>query len=152
MVTPTRFRSCPVKDRPGTSRGSYCGHRHRSRRVHIAPRVIVTGGGQFEIEDYAGVSSGATIITSSEVLKDGARCCGPMVDPAQRNVLRGRVVIEKDAFIGANATILPNVTIGRGSVAGADATIRKSTEPWTIHAGPRAQKIGMREPVKWEDD
>ena len=37
------------------------------RRVHIAPNVFVSGGGDFEIGDYAGIAAGCTIITSTAV-------------------------------------------------------------------------------------
>lgn len=122
------------------------------RRVHIAPRVFVSGGGDFEIEDYACIATNSNIITSTEVLKDGARCSGPMVSADQRNVLRGKVLIKKDAFIGANVTILPNVTVETGSVAAAGVTLSKNTEPWGIHAGARTQKLADREQVKWPDN
>ncbi len=121
------------------------------KRVHIAPRVIITGGGDFEIEDYACIATGSNIITSTEVLKDGARCSGPMVEPEQRNVLRGRVLIQKDAFIGTNVTILPNVTVAQGSVAGANVVLSKSTEPWMIYVGAKTLKLAERERVKWGD-
>lgn len=122
------------------------------RRVHIAPRVFVSGGGDFEIEDYACIATNSNIITSTEVLKDGARCSGPMVSPEQRNVFRGRVLIEKDAFIGANATILPGVTVREGSVVGAGVTVAKSTDPWGIYVGHRAQHLGQRDRVAWPDN
>jgi len=122
------------------------------RRVHIAPRAIITGGGDFEIEDYACIATGSNIITSSEILKDGTRCSGPMVDPTQRNVLRGKVLIEKDAFIGTNVTILPKVTVAQGSVAGANVVLTKSTEPWGIYVGAKTQKLADRDKVIWEDN
>lgn len=122
------------------------------RRVHIAPRVFVSGGGDFEIEDYACIATNSNIITSTEVLKDGARCSGPMVSAGQRSVLRGKVRICKDAFIGANATLLPAVTIAEGSVVGAGVTMAKDTAPWGIYVGTKAQQIGEREPVKWSGD
>jgi len=122
------------------------------RRVHIAPRVFVSGGGDFEIEDYACIATNSNIITSTEVLKDGARCSGPMVKAEQRVVYRGKVLIRKDAFIGANVTILPGVTIGEGSVAGAGATIAKDTAPWGIYVGARSEKVSDREAVRWPED
>ncbi len=122
------------------------------RRVHIAPRVFVSGGGDFEIEDYACIATNSNIITSTEVLKNGARCSGPMVSADQRNVLRSRVRILKDAFIGANVTILPGVTVAIGSVAGAGITLAKDTEPWGIYVGMRAERRSSRDPVRWEDD
>jgi acetyltransferase-like isoleucine patch superfamily enzyme len=122
------------------------------RRVHIAPRVFVSGGGDFEIEDYACIATNSNIITSTEILKDGARCSGPMVSADQRSVFRGKVLIKKDAFIGANATLLPGVTIGEGSVVGAGVTIAKSTEPWGIYVGAKTQCLGQREQVRWPDN
>lgn len=119
------------------------------RRVHIAPGVFISGGGNFEAEDYSCVAVHSNIITSTEVLKDGARCSGPMVRPEQRNLLRGSVIIRKDAFVGANVTILPNVVIGEGSVAGAGTVISKSTEPWEIYVGERVKIIGKRDKVRF---
>lgn len=120
------------------------------RRVHIAPRVFISGGGEFQIDDYACIATNSNIITSTEVLKDGARCSGPMVTASQRNVLRGKVLIKKDAFVGANVTILPNVVMEQGSVAAAGVTIAKSTEAWGIYIGPK--KVGERDKVIWPDD
>lgn len=122
------------------------------RRVHIAPRVFVSGGGDFEIEDYACIATNSSIITSTEILKDGARCSGPMVSADQRQVYRGKVLIKKDAFIGAGVTILPGVTVAQGSVAGAGVTIAKATEPWGIYVGAKTQLLGEREPVRWPDN
>ena len=122
------------------------------RRVHIAPRVFVSGGGDFEIEDYACIATNSNIITSTEVLKDGARCSGPMVSADQRSVYRGKVLIRKDAFIGANATLLPGVIIAQGSVVGAGVTIAKATDSWGIYVGSKTQLLGQREPVKWPDN
>lgn len=122
------------------------------RRVHIAPRVFVSGGGDFEIEDYACIATNSNIITSTEVLKDGARCSGPMVSADQRSVYRGKVLIKKDAFIGANATLLPGVVVAEGSVVGAGVTIAKATDPWGIYVGGKPQNIGQRDPVKWPDN
>lgn len=122
------------------------------RRVHIAPRVFVSGGGDFVIEDYACIATNSNIITSTEVIKNGARCSGPMVSASQRDVFRGTVTIKRDAFIGANVTILPGVTVEEGSVAGAGITLSKDTESWSIYAYPRAKKVADREPVRGVDD
>ncbi|KFN51433.1 acyltransferase [Arenimonas composti] len=122
------------------------------RRVHIAPRVFVSGGGDFEIEDYACIATNTNVITSTEVLADGARCSGPMVSAAQRKVFRGKVLIRRDAFIGAGATLLPGVEIGTGSVVGAGAVITRATEPWGIYVGAKAVRLGDREPVRHGDD
>lgn len=122
------------------------------RRVHIAPNVFVSGGGTFEIEDYACIATGAIIITSTEVLKDGARCSGPMVSASQRNVIRGHVQIEKDAFIGPNTVLLPNIIVKQGSVVASGVTISKDTESWGVYVAGKGKKISRRDPVNYPDN
>ncbi len=53
----------------------------------------------------------------------------------------GTIQIKDDAWIGAGAIILPNVTIGEGAVVGAGAVVTKDVEPYTIVAGIPAKKI-----------
>ncbi len=103
------------------------------RRVHIAPNTIITGGGDFIIDDYAGISNGCSIITATETLKDGTRASGPMIPKSQRDVLRGFVHIKKDAFLGTKAVVMTNVTVAEGSVIGSGVIMNKSTEPWKIY-------------------
>lgn len=122
------------------------------RRVHIAPNVFVSGGGELEIEDYACVATNTSIITSTEILRDGARCSGPMVSADQRNVHRGKVLIEKDAFVGPSVTILPDVTISEGSVVASGVSVSKSTDPWGIYVGPKSTHISKRDEVRHPDN
>ena len=51
------------------------------------------------------------------------------------------VHIEKDAWIGTGATILPGVTVGEHAVVAAGAVVTKDVEPWTIVAGCPAKPI-----------
>jgi acetyltransferase-like isoleucine patch superfamily enzyme len=62
-------------------------------------------------------------------------------------VIRGRIVIEKDVFIGANAIIHPNVVIGEGAIVGSGAIVLKDIEPWTINVGAPVRVIGTRPKV-----
>jgi len=54
------------------------------------------------------------------------------------------VVIEDDVWIGVRAVVMPGVTLGRGSVIGANSTVTRDTEPWGVYAGNPARKIGDR--------
>jgi acetyltransferase-like isoleucine patch superfamily enzyme len=58
----------------------------------------------------------------------------------------GHVVIEDDAWIGAGAIILPNVTVGEAAIVGAGAVVTKDVAPRTIVVGNPAQ------PLKSVDD
>jgi maltose O-acetyltransferase len=51
------------------------------------------------------------------------------------------VTIEDGAWIGANCTILPGVTIGRDCMVGAGSVVSKSTEALSLYAGNPCRKI-----------
>lgn len=57
------------------------------------------------------------------------------------NSIAGYITIEKGAWIGAGAIILPNVTIGKCSVVGAGAVVTKNVSPYTVVAGVPAKVI-----------
>lgn len=54
------------------------------------------------------------------------------------------IIIEDDVWIGAHVTILPGVTLGKGSVVGAGAVVTKSVEPYAVVAGVPAKVITKR--------
>jgi acetyltransferase-like isoleucine patch superfamily enzyme len=51
----------------------------------------------------------------------------------------GKIVIQNDAWIGAGAIILPNVTIGEFSIVGAGSVVLKDVLPYTVVAGVPAK-------------
>ena len=53
--------------------------------------------------------------------------------------------IKDDVWIGANCTITAGVTIGNGSVIGANSVVTKDVEPRSIVAGVPARVIGSRD-------
>lgn len=124
------------------------------RRVHLAPFVFITGGGSFEIHDYAGMASGVTAITSTESLKNQTRPSGPMVPFHQRDLVKGKVIIKKDAFISTGVTILTNTVIEEGTVISANLVCPVKTEPWSVYANVdsssrlvRAKRLKGRKPL-----
>lgn len=51
------------------------------------------------------------------------------------------VIIEDDVWIGANAVILPGVTIGRHAVVAAGAVVTKDVAPYSLVAGVPAKEV-----------
>lgn len=57
-------------------------------------------------------------------------------EPGKRNLYsKGPVRIEKNVWIGYGVAVLPNVTIGRGAIIGANSVITKSIAPYSVVAG-----------------
>ena len=55
------------------------------------------------------------------------------------------IVIENDVWIGANAIILPGVTIGKGAVIGANSLVNKDVASFTVVGGSPAKIIKNRQ-------
>lgn len=54
------------------------------------------------------------------------------------------IIIEKNAWVAAEAFIGPGVTIGEGAVVGARACVYKDVKPWTVVGGNPAKVIKKR--------
>ena len=111
--------------------------------VHIASFVSVIGGGELTVGDYVDISCGSRILTGTDTYYGGKRM-STALPQEQRNVTIGKAVIEKDAFIGTNVVIHPNVSIGEGAIVGSNSLVLKDIEPWSINVGSPCKKIGTR--------
>lgn len=69
----------------------------------------------------------------------------------QGNMIRGKIEIEKDAFIGTNAVVHPNVKIGEGAIVGSNSLVLRDVEPWSINVGSPCKKAGERPRVVVKD-
>ena len=62
------------------------------------------------------------------------------ISPIKRELVsKGPVIIGKNVWVGDKATILPGVTIGEGSVIGANAVVTKDIPPFSIVVGNPAK-------------
>lgn len=55
--------------------------------------------------------------------------------------IRGTITIGNDVWIGANVTILPNITIGECSVIASGAVVTKDIPAYTVAGGVPAKEI-----------
>jgi acetyltransferase-like isoleucine patch superfamily enzyme len=87
--------------------------------------------GSITIEDHVLIGPRVNLITENHPL-----------EPEQRRALICKpIVIKRNAWIGASATILPGVTIGENSVVAAGAVVSKDVPANTVVAGVPARKI-----------
>lgn len=112
--------------------------------VHIAENCLIQGGSLVKIGNFVGIASGTKIYSATDTVYNGL-IPSPLVPKELRNPLRkGQVNLEDHVFIGANCVILPNVTIGEGSVIGACSLVLKNIPAWKVCYGIPARPIKNR--------
>lgn len=100
-------------------------------RVFINANVMMVDLGGITIEDDALIGPGAYLISVNHCL-----------NPKQRRKLELKpVLIKKNAWIGAKATILPGVTVGENAVVAAGAVVTSNVPKNAIVAGVPAKVI-----------
>lgn len=113
-----------------------CGYRI-GKDAYIAEGLVIAeileDRGNIVIGDRASIGPRVTLLSASDPNLSRIR---PYV-----TTKRGKVIIREDAWIGAGAIILPNVTIGRGAVVGAGAVVTKNVEPYSVVVGVPAKVI-----------
>ena len=118
----------------GVRIGQYC---------DIQPHVVVWGGGKLEIGDRVSVGPGSVLLTAVYSHAEGMRMVDGLGEGATK-ALYGQLSIESDVYIGANCTLMPDITIGEGAILGAGSFVNKNCDPWGIYVGSPAKKMGVR--------
>lgn len=113
------------------------------RYVHIASFASIIGGGELVLGDYSVLATGSRILTGTDSYYRGKRM-STALPLEQRNLIRGRVALGRDVFVGSNSVVHPNVEIGEGAIIGSCSLVNSSIEPWTINVGCPCKKIGDR--------
>ncbi len=113
--------------------------------IHIAPSVTILGGAPALIimEDFTNIGSGGRIVCATDDFTQGL--ISPVVPIEYRTVINKPVIFKKYSTLGVNCTVLPGVTLGEGSIVGANSLVTKDTEPWMIYGGSPARPLKKRD-------
>jgi acetyltransferase-like isoleucine patch superfamily enzyme len=112
--------------------------------IHIAPYTTATGGSKatLKLGNFCGISTGSRLVCATDDFSDGSGFLGPTVpDKYRANLTFAPIVFEDFAVIGTNVVVLPGVTLGEGSLVGANSLVTKDTKPWTLYHGNPAKPI-----------
>lgn len=99
---------------------------------------FVHGGGGVSIGNDVLIGPGVKIWTTDHRFDSRAL---PM---RQQGHDFGPVSIGDDVWLGANAVVLKDVTIGEGAVVAAGSVVTKDVPPYAVVAGVPARQIGVR--------
>jgi len=110
---------------------NYGGATRIGRNVFINHACVFLGLGGIVIEDEVLIGPSVNLTSEDH----------PVV-PSQRKSLIGKtIVIKRNAWIGAGATVLSGVTVGENSVVAAGAVVSKDVPPNCVVGGVPAKLI-----------
>ncbi len=109
-------------------------------RVFINSNLLAMARGGITIEDDVQIAANVQLLSNNHDVYD-------------RQVLTCKpILIQEGAWIGAGATILPGVSIGKYAVVGAASVVTKDVPDYAIVVGNPAKVIKMLDPEKFSKD
>ncbi len=131
------------------------GCRFEAYPVNNAGNKCLIFGSNIEINDYVHIAAGEKIIIGDHVLiagkvfisdinhgnYKGQNSDSPLSVPNKRGLSTRPVIIENNVWIGESVSILPGVTIGQGSIIGANSVVSRSIPPAVIAVGSPAKPV-----------
>ena len=110
------------------------------KNIHIGKNVFINMGCKFQ--DQGGIFIGDGALIGHNVV---LATLNHEEDPERRHhTYAAPIVIGKNVWIGANATVTPGVTIGDGAIIAAGEVVTKDVPPYTIVGGVPAKQIRKR--------
>jgi maltose O-acetyltransferase len=123
------------------------------RSINTPVEIVVGPHGSLSIGDACQINYGVSIHAARQIRIGDRVHVGPYVmiideqfhDVHDRNARPPAqpISIANDVWIGAKASILPGITIGRGAVVAAHSLVNRNVEPFSIVAGVPARPIGQ---------
>lgn len=108
------------------------------RNLMINAGAFLYGRGGLTFGDHVMIGPNVVIVSSQHRFDD------PRIEMVFQGHKTDPVTVGSDVWIGANAVVLPGITIADGTVISAGAVVTRDTEPYSIVGGVPAAKIGMR--------
>lgn len=105
--------------------------------------VLIEGGAETYLGDRVFLGPSTKLLTSTYKIQ-GFYTVEHLPEGCQETEY-GNITIKDDAYLGANCTVMPGITIGEGAVVGSNSLVTKDLEPWGIYVGTPCKKIGERE-------
>lgn len=102
--------------------------------------LLVTKG-KFIMKHHSCAAQNLLVLTGSHISKPGTWF---LTMENRADDFEKDVIIEEDAWVGANVTLLAGSVIGRGAIVGAGAVVRDKVPPYSVVTGNPAKVVGYR--------
>lgn len=110
------------------------------KNVFINSNTLFMARGGITIEDDVQIAANCQLLTNNH-------------DPYERQVLSCKpILIKKGAWIGAGATIMPGICIGKYSIVGASSVVTHDVPDYSVVVGNPARVIKELDKSKFKED
>jgi lipopolysaccharide O-acetyltransferase len=122
----------------------------------IKDNIVIKFGNNVQLNDYVhitameNVSIGNNVLFASKIYisdcshgsySGNENDSHPNTTPAERTLFAKPVVIEDNVWLGEFVSVLPGVTIGKGTIVGSNSVVSKSLPEYVIAVGSPAKPI-----------
>jgi acetyltransferase-like isoleucine patch superfamily enzyme len=113
----------------------------------IGRHSMISTGGYLEIGDYCLFGPRVNIVDADHGFADITRPYGE-----QRPTLNRSIIVEENCWFAVGVVVAGHLTIGRGSVIGANAVVPKTVPPFSVVVGHPGRVVKMYNPLtkSWE--
>ena len=109
------------------------------RNVYINSNSLLMARGGITVEDDVLMAANVQLLSNNH-------------DEYDRQILTCKPIhVKKGAWIGAGASILPGVTVGKYAIVGAGAIVTKDVEDYTVVVGSPARAVKKLDKNKFKD-
>lgn len=114
--------------------------------VHIAAGCKIIGGidAKVSMGSFSTLAPNVVLAAGSDDYRSGI--AGPLVPKEYKGSVEvGFIKIGRHSIVGANTTVMPNVTFHDGASVGAQSLVKESLKAWSLNAGVPSRLIGDRD-------
>ena len=117
----------------------------------VLPKNVTIGKGVTVMNGALMMAAGGITIEDKVLIAANVKLISNNHDPYERDILTCKpVLIKEGAWVGAGATILPGVTVGKYAIVGSDSVVTKDIPDYAVAVGSPAKVIKYLDPAKFK--
>ena len=118
----------------------------------VVPKNVTIGSGVTVMNGALMMAAGGITIEDNVMIAANVQLISNNHDPYDRQILTCKpVLIKYGAWVGAGATILPGVTVGKYAIIGANSVVNKDIPDYAVAVGSPAKVVKYLDKDKFKE-
>ena len=118
----------------------------------VLPKNVTIGSGVTVMNGALMMAAGGITIEDKVMIAANVQLISNNHDPYDRQILTCKpVLIKYGAWVGAGATILPGVTVGKYAIIGANSVVNKDIPDYAVAVGSPAKVVKYLDKEKFKE-